>query len=126
MKVAVYRNYALLCIALIFIGCATSLTPLQMNSTLPGLTKSKYITRQQAEEGVKEGKGKYLVRGRNYASPLGLTAKEDLKYGAVGIDEWVKLDSGNAYVLNHYKWIHIDGVGTSQLHLDFDTYLLNQ
>jgi hypothetical protein len=33
-----------------------------------------------------------LVRGRNYTVPMGLTVKNDLKNGARGIDEWVKID----------------------------------
>lgn len=126
MNKVIYRNYLLLFVAILFGGCAAALSPLQVNNTLPGLTQAKYITRNQAEEAEKEGKGKYLVKGRSYSAPLGLTAKEDLKYGALGIDEWVKLDGGNAYVLISYKWVAIDGVGTSQLHLEFDSYLMNQ
>ena len=108
---------------LIINGCATTTyTPLQMHNTLPTLTQTKYITREQAEAAIKENKGKYLVRGRSYAAPLGLNPKADLKNGAKGIDEWVKLDGGNAYVLNNYKWVNTDGLGTSQLFLEFDTY----
>jgi hypothetical protein len=55
---------------------------------------------------------------------MGLTTMDDLKYGAKGIDEWVQLDGGNAYVLTNYKWVTIDGSGASQLQLDFDTFLM--
>lgn len=89
-------------------SCATSMTPVQVNTSLPTLTKSLYVTQAQAEDMVKEGKCKYLVRDRNYVAPLGLSVMADLKYGARGIDEWVALDGGNAYVLRNYKWVTID------------------
>lgn len=109
--------------AFIFASCAsmTPMTPTQINSTLPILTKSKFMSQLEAAEAIKTNKCKYLVKGRNYSAPLDLTAKDDLKYGALGIDEWVKLDGGNAYVLVNYAWVTIDQYGTSQLKIEFDT-----
>lgn len=107
----------------ILTSCATSMTPMQVNNTLPTLTKSKFISQAQAEEAVKSNGCKYLVKGRNYTAPIGLTTKDDLRNGAKGIDEWVKLDGGNAYVLNNYKWITVDHNGSTQLHIEFDTML---
>lgn len=104
-------------------SCATSMTPMQVNSTLPTLTKSKFISQAQAEEAVKSNGCKYLVKGRNYTAPIGLTTRDDLRNGAKGIDEWVKLDGGNAYVLNNYKWVTVDHNGSTQLHIEFDTML---
>ena len=46
---------------------------------------------------------------------------ECLRDGAQGIDEWVKMDGGNAFVLINYKWITVDQNGATQLHIDFDT-----
>lgn len=108
---------------LIFSSCATSMTPMQVNSTLPTLTKSKYLSETQAEENVKNGTCKYLVKNRTYVAPMGLSTKGDLKYGAKGIDEWVKLDGGNAYVLKNYKWVTVDHNGSTQLTIDFDTMI---
>ena len=54
---------------------------------------------------------------------MGLTVNGDLKYGAKGIDEWVELDGGNAYVLVNYKWVTVDEHGSTQLHIEFDTML---
>lgn len=107
----------------ILTSCATSMTPMQVNNTLPTLTKSKFISQAQSEEAVKSNGCKYLVKGRNYTAPIGLTTKDDLRNGAKGIDEWVKLDGGNAYVLNNYKWITVDHNGSTQLHIEFDTML---
>lgn len=107
----------------ILTSCATSMTPMQVNNTLPTLTKSKFISQAQAEEAVKSNGCKYLVKGRNYTASIGLTTKDDLRNGAKGIDEWVKLDGGNAYVLNNYKWITVDHNGSTQLHIEFDTML---
>ncbi len=104
-----------------FISSCASMTPIAVNNTLPTLTESKFITQAQAEEAIKANKCKYLVKGRKYTAPIGLTTKNDLKNGAKGIDEWVKLDGGNAYVLVSYNWITVDVNGSTQLHLEFDT-----
>lgn len=101
----------------------TSMTPSQVNEVLPTLTKSKFISQMQAEKAIKTGKCEYLVKGRTYTAPIGLTVKGDLKNGAEGIDEWVKLDGGNAYVLKSYKWVTVDDAGSTQLYLKFDTML---
>ena len=106
-----------------FASCATSMSPTKVSNTLPTLTKSKFISQSQAEEAIKTNRCKYLVKGRNYTAPMGLTAKGDLKYGAKGIDEWVELDGGNAYVLISYKWVTVDYNGSTQLHIEFDTML---
>lgn len=90
---------------------------------LPTLTKSRFVSQVQAEEAVKVNKFKYLVNGREYTAPIGLTVKDDLRNGAKGIDEWVKIDGGNAYVLISYKWITVDHNGSTQLHIKFDTIL---
>jgi hypothetical protein len=107
----------------LFVSCATSMTPMQVNSALPALTKSKFITQSQADERVKSNGCRYLVKGRTYVAPIGLSTKQDLKYGAKGIDEWVKLDGGNSYVLKNYKWVTVDNMGSTQLHIEFDTLL---
>src|SRR5690554_6352759 len=104
-------------------SCATSMTPMQVNSTLPTLTKSKFISQAQAEEAVRSNGCKYLVKGRNYTAPIGLTTRDELRSGAKCIDEWVKLDGGNGYVLNNYKWVTVDHNGSTQLHIEFDTKL---
>ena len=54
---------------------------------------------------------------------MGFSVKNDLKNGAKGIDEWVKIDGGNAYVLTSYKWVTVDSEGATQLHIEFDTML---
>ena len=102
-------------------SCATSMTPMQVSNTLPTLTFSKFITQSQAEEAVKANTCKYIVKGRTYNAPIGNTTTEDLKNGAKGIDEWVKLDGGNAYVLTNYKWVSVGNNGATQLYIEFDT-----
>ncbi|MFI5238140.1 MAG: hypothetical protein ACHQLA_09395 [Ignavibacteriales bacterium] len=104
-------------------SCVTSMTPIEVNNMLPTLTKSKFISQVQAEELVKTDKCKYLVKNRSYVVPMSLGPQEDLKNGAKGIDEWVKLDGGNAYVLKNYKWITVNENGGTQLHIEFDTLL---
>jgi hypothetical protein len=106
---------------LLFASCATSMSPIEVNNNLPTLTKSKFITQLQAQESTKTNSCKYLVQNRKYTAPIGFTIKDDLKNGARGIDEWVKLDGGNAYVLTNYNWVTIDKNGTTQLIIEFDT-----
>ena len=99
------------------------MTPYEVSIKLPLLTKSKYISHLQAEELLKTGKGKYLVRNRTYVAPMGLTTKDDLINGANGIDEWVKIDGGNAYELKSCNWLPVGDKGATQLHLEFDTMI---
>jgi hypothetical protein len=63
------------------------------------------------------------MESRTYVAPMGLSAKNDLKHAARGIDEWVQLDGGNAYVLKNYQWVTVDFLGSTQLHVEFDTML---
>lgn len=110
-------------LVLFLTSCATSMSPIEINNTLPTLTVAKSISQAQAEEAIQTNRCKYLVKGRNYVAPIGFTVKDDLKNGAKGIDEWVKLDGGNTYVLVNYKWVTVDYNGSTQLHLEFDTLL---
>lgn len=68
------------------------MSPMEVNNQLPLLTKSKFLFQSKADELINSNKCKYLVKNRNYAAPMGLSTKNDLKYGAKGIDEWVKID----------------------------------
>ncbi|MBF4516337.1 hypothetical protein IRZ71_08285 [Flavobacterium sp. ANB] len=108
---------------ILFLVSCSSMSPLEVNNTLPALTKSKFISQAQAQESINSNECKFLVQNRNYAAPIGMFPKDDLKNAAKGIDEWVQLDGGNAYVLKNYKWVTVDKDGTTQLHVDFDTLL---
>ena len=101
-----------------------TMTPLEVNQTLPMLTKSTYLTAEQTQN----PNCKNITRGKSYTAPLGLSAKDDLRNAAAGIDEWVTIEGGNAYKLTNFRWITIStdkyGSPTStQLVVDFDTYL---
>lgn len=121
-------NRAILSIVLfasvfMIISCASSLTPIQFVESFPNSTNSEYYDRTRADEAISNGKCKLLVAGRKYTSPIGLTVNDDVKYGAEGVDEWVKADSGNAYALNNYEWISVGDQGNTQLLVYFDTML---
>ena len=113
----------LILLILLLTSCATSMTPVEMTSNLKTMTKSKFMTQAEAQEAVSSNTCRYLTKGRDYVAPVGFTAMEDLRFGAQGIDEWVQLDGGNAYVLNSYFWATIDEDGSTQLHVTFDTLL---
>jgi hypothetical protein len=106
-------------------SCATSMTPSQINNLLPALTETKFLAKDQAEKAIESGTCAYLEKGRKYAAPQGTTVKVDLKYAARGIDEWVKLDGGNAYVLTGYNWASVGDLGGTQLFVEFNTMNCN-
>lgn len=112
----------LLNLPLIIISCSTSMTPIEVSNNLPNLTKSIYIQQNQSSIFIDTNKCKVLNTGRNYVAPIGISVKDDLRNGAKGIDEWVKLDGGNAYLLKNFRWVTVNDNGATQLDLDFDTY----
>lgn len=112
----------LLNLPLIIISCSTSMTPIEVSNNLPNLTKSIYIPQNQSSIFIDTNKCKVLNTGRNYVAPIGISVKDDLRNGAKGIDEWVKLDGGNAYLLKNFRWVTVNNNGATQLDLDFDTY----
>lgn len=99
----------------------TSMTPVAFNNSLTSSTKSKFYSTMEAQKAVEDGSCKYLVKGRSYMAPIGFTVNDDVRNAAKGIDEWVKIDGGNAYSLNNFKWYTVDGNGTTQLYVEFDT-----
>ena len=108
--------FTLFIITTITRSCATSMTPSQINSRLPEMTVSKFISPQNDA-----GNCELINKSRKYNAPMGLTVKYDLTNGARGIDEWVELDGGNAYKLVNYQWVQVDDYGSTQLQIEFDT-----
>jgi len=47
------NQYLIIGVAIFFASCATSMSPVKVNNTLPTLTKSKFISQSQAEEAIK-------------------------------------------------------------------------
>ena len=107
----------------LLVGCATSMTPNQFNDRFPKETASKYYDRASANDAINSGKCKLLVSGRKYTSPIGFTVTGDVENGAEGVDQWVKVDNGNAYAINNFEWISIGNQGKTQLIIYFDTML---
>lgn len=115
------------CISIFLLSCATTMTPIEVNQTLPTLTKSTYLNAEQSQN----PNCKCLARGKSYVAPMGFTVKDDLRNGANGIDEWVVVEGGNAYKLTNFRWITIatDKYGSptsTQLVIDFDIYKCTQ
>ena len=98
-------------ISLFFIGtalltsCSVFMKTARVHNILSTYTKSRFIYESQVENLKASHKGFLLVKGRKYIAPVGMTAKDDLKNAAKGIDKWVALDGGNAYVLKDYRWV---------------------
>ena len=110
-------------ISFVFIGCATSMPPSQFLQEFPITTNTKFYDRQNADDAIDGGKCKLLIDGRKYVAPIGSTVHGDMKNGAIGVDEWVQADGGNAYALNNFEWISVGDLGTTQLVIYFDTML---
>ncbi|WP_338732137.1 hypothetical protein [Mangrovimonas cancribranchiae] len=117
------KLFSILIVIFFLWSCATSMTPSEVNNLLPTLTNTTFYNKPQAIKALKNNKCSVLVKGRSYVAPIGTTVKNDLKNAAYGIDEWVKIDGGNAYSLVNYKWVTVDHNGSTQLHVDFDTML---
>lgn len=111
-------------IAFLLNSCA-SMSPTQVSQTLPTMTKSKYLSRAEAEDLANGTTCKYLTKNREYIAPIGFLPKDDLRNGAKGIDEWVQIDGGDSYVLKSFKWVDVDQSGTTQLIIIFDTLKCN-
>lgn len=122
-KITCAKFFFLVYVVVLFSSCASSMSPVKLYNTLPDLTKAKFIPQSQLDNAIEKNGCKFLVRGREYTAPIGLTTKGDLKNGAKGIDEWVELDGGNAYVLTNYNWRTVDDLGSTQLQIEFDTML---
>lgn len=101
------------------------MTPAQLYEHLPAMTKTTVFTKVQAKKAIESGSCRVLVEGRKHAAPQGTTVKGDLKNAAKGIDEWVELDGGNAYVLTSYNWESIGDLGGTQLFVEFNTLTCN-
>ena len=116
-----YFKYLLVVMAMPLHSCYTSMTPSRVNETLPSLTKSKFISSTKSNSDLLNDECLILNPNRIYNAPMGLTVKQDLINGAKGIDEWVKVDGGNAYQLVNYQWITVDHLGSTQLKIEFAT-----
>ena len=103
-------------------GCATAMTPEQFMEKFPEATKTEFYSRVHAQEALTNNKCKLLVAERSYAAPQGSTLDGELNDGARGVDEWVRLDGGNAYKLVNFEWVG-GGYSGSQLIIYFDTML---
>ena len=104
-------------------SCASSMSPSEINERLPALTSSTYYSQPRADEAIANKRCEYIDKGKSYKAPVGLTVNGDLRNAAEGIDEWVDVDGGNAYVLRSYNWEIIDEYGSTQLNVEFDTML---
>ncbi len=103
-------------------GCiAMSMTPSQFNESFPKAANSKFYDSQSSKEAIARGECKVLVEGRKYVSPQGSTVDGDVKNAALGVDEWVKADNGNAYSIRNFEWIPVGDVSGTQLTVHFDT-----
>jgi hypothetical protein len=117
----------LFCVVTVFSSCAffqTAMSPTEVYNTLPNYTKTTFLTAAQAQN----SNCSCLTKNRSYTAPIGMTVKDDLRNGAKGIDEWVTLDGGNAYVLKNFQWMTVgyntqDGTRATQLYIEFDTYI---
>ena len=122
-KITCAKFFFLVYVGVLLSSCASSMSPVKLYNTLPDLTKAKFISQSQLDNAIEKSGCKFLVKEREYTAPIGLTTKGDLKNGAKGIDEWVELDGGNAYVLTNYNWRTVDDLGSTQLQIEFDTML---
>ena len=117
----------IMCATILFSSCGlfkTSMSPTEVYDSLPKYTKTTFLTVAQAQN----SNCRCLTSNRSYTAPIGATVNDDLRNGARGIDEWVTLDGGNAYVLRNFQWMTVGynqkyGTSATQLYIEFDTYI---
>ena len=122
---SVFPVTVLITSTIIVAGCATSMTPSQFSQSFPQATSSRFYEKALSVNAISSDECKLLVENRKYVAPIGLTVSGDVKNGAIGVDEWVKVDKGNAYTINNYEWVTIpNGKDTAtQLIVYFNTML---
>ena len=118
-------RFTLLIIVLVVLlsSCVTSMTPSQFRESFPQATASRFYERPAATAAMTAGECRLLVGNRKYVAPIGFTVQGDVANGAIGVDEWVAADKGNAYSITNYEWISVS-IGSdyaTQLVLYFDT-----
>lgn len=117
--------------SLIFVAlvtsCATSMTPEEFVDSFPKHTTTKFYNKPSATMAISTSECSLIVENRKYTAPIGMTVGGDVENGAIGVDEWVKADGGNAYTINNFEWLSVSigkDYGT-QLVIYFDTLLCN-
>ena len=115
------RGAVLVAAVHLIVGCATNMTPSEFNESLPKATGAQFYDRVSLGPAIAEGQRRLLVADRKYTAPVGMTVSGDVENAALGIDEWVNADGGNAYSLANYEWIHLPDEDGTQLIVYFDT-----
>lgn len=103
-------------------------SPMQFNREFNELTISIMYSKAEAKLAVASKKCRYLEL-RDYYSGVWLNGLEDMKRGAIGVDEWVSLDGGNAFSLESYRWVPVgvsvyDGTGGTSTELKIEFYTM--
>tara|TARA_B100001093_G_C26521603_1_gene881998 strand:+ start:184 stop:507 length:324 start_codon:yes stop_codon:yes gene_type:complete len=93
------------------------------------LTNSRMYSKADAKLAVTSKKCSYLEL-RDYYSGARLNGLEEMKNGAIGVDEWVSLDGGNAFSLEAYRWVLAgvsvyDGTGGTSAELKIEFYTMS-
>jgi len=70
-------NIGISLFAILFCSFATSMTPTEVNETLPSYTKSFFYNQTKASEAIESNKCKMLVKGRAYVASIRFIAKDD-------------------------------------------------
>ena len=116
-----------------FLGCNrywfNPPNPIQFISEFNELTNSRMYSKADAKLAVASKKCSYLEL-RDYFSGARLNGLEDMKNGAIGVDEWVSLDGGNAFSLEAYRWVPdgvsvYDGTGGTSTELKIEFYTMS-
>ena len=97
--------------------------PSQFIETFPQATTSRYYDTASFRDAISSGECNIIVENRRYVAPIGLTVGQDVANGAVGVDEWVEIDNGNAYSINNFEWVTVGSDYGTQLILEFNTLL---
>lgn len=118
-----FHSIFLLTSLILLAGCASSMTPSQFNQQMPQKTQAKFYDHSSVDIALSSGHCKLLHEKRKYTAPIAFTVQGDLKNGALGIDQWVREDGGNAYSIDNYEWVSVGNDGDTQLAVYFNTLI---
>lgn len=120
-----YKFKLFLLVLIVALGsCASLHTPSKFLEYLSKNTKNIMISERIMNRYVSEQQCQLIKASRYYIVPMKFSEKNDIKSAAIGIDDWLKIDGGNAFVLKNYNWRNVD-IGAKQLEVIFDTYQCN-
>lgn len=99
---------------------------MQFTAEFNELINSRKYSKADSKLALASKKCSYLEL-RYYYSGARLNELEDMKNGAIAVNEWVSLDGGNAFSLESYRWgpAGVSVYGGISIELKIESYTIS-